>query len=168
MKWEKMEAEERMRVVELARSGEVNITQLCEEFGMTRQSLRRAMEKMDEAALDALKPKKRGRKPPTQGQQRIRQLEQEKAQLQNQLEELQTKYEVASKYIELSRTVGSEGAKKKRRRSEGRASRRSRRAQMVREALGRGAGDNGTGPEAVEGEEEGGDEPQGPSRGDPP
>ena len=134
---------------------------------MTRQSLRRAMEKMDEAAIEALRPKKRGRKPPSKGQQRLRELEKENAQLRKQVEQMQTKYEVASRYIELTRTVGSEGTKKKRKRSEGRATRRSRRARMVREALGLDPGDHDSGPEEVEGEEGSQQAEEGPTGGDP-
>ncbi|GAJ18056.1 unnamed protein product, partial [marine sediment metagenome] len=54
MKWQELSGEERYRVVELVRKGEVSITELCQTFGVSRQTLYRALEAADQAAVEAL------------------------------------------------------------------------------------------------------------------
>ena len=63
LKWKELSGEERYRVVELARQGQVALSELCKTFGVSRQTLYRAMEAADRASAAALEPKKRGRKP---------------------------------------------------------------------------------------------------------
>ena len=63
MKWKDLGGEERYRVVEMVRKGEMTIKEICEAFGVTRQALRQAVEKADLASVEALEPRKRGRKP---------------------------------------------------------------------------------------------------------
>ena len=63
LKWQELGGEERYRVVEMARKGEVALSELCKTFGVRRQTLYRAMEAADRASARALEPKKRGRKP---------------------------------------------------------------------------------------------------------
>jgi len=105
IKWTDMSGEERFRVVELARQGEMSIKELCETFGMSRQTLSRAMEKADEAAMAALEPKAPGRKPKPVDQVKAQQLEQETDRLQKDLKHWQTKYEVAKTLIDLQRKI---------------------------------------------------------------
>ena len=62
MKWKELDGEERYRVVELARKGEVPLSEICETFGVSRQTLYRAMEKAERASMAALEPKTAGRK----------------------------------------------------------------------------------------------------------
>ena len=74
MKWSELSGEERYRVVEMARRLEVPIKEICETFGVSRTTLYRAMDKADEASMQALEPKPRGRKGPTEEQKREAQL----------------------------------------------------------------------------------------------
>ena len=67
LKWKTLSGEERYRVVELARKGEVPIRELCKTFGVSRQTLYRAMATTDRASSEALELKPRGRKPKTCG-----------------------------------------------------------------------------------------------------
>ncbi len=60
--WKGLSGEERYRVVELARQDETSIRELCRTFGVSRQTLYRALEAADRASVEALTPKRRGRK----------------------------------------------------------------------------------------------------------
>ncbi len=54
LKWKDLDGQERYRVVELIRKQEVQIQDLCKTFGVSRQTLHRAVAAADEAAVDAL------------------------------------------------------------------------------------------------------------------
>jgi len=123
MKWKDLSAEERYRVLELAQQG-VELSKLSEQFGVSRQALYRAMEKVKQASLEALEPKKRGRKPKGQEEKEIEELAEQKHELQQELEHMKTKYEVAQAYIELMNMAqrgeplpGEEGYRKQKKRS---------------------------------------------------
>ena len=62
MKWKDLNGEARYRVVQMVREGKVSIKALCRSFGVSRQSLRTAVDKADQAAMEALTPKSPGRK----------------------------------------------------------------------------------------------------------
>lgn len=124
MKWTELSGEERYRVVEMARKGEVPLKEICATFGVSRQTLYRAMTKADEASAQALQPQRPGRKGKTEDEQEIVQLHGQVEQLQKELEQWKTKYEVAKAFLELERKydrgepldTGSSGAGKKRKR----------------------------------------------------
>ena len=103
MKWQELSGEQRYRVVELARKGETSIRELCRTFGVSRQTLYRAMEAADRAATEALEPKVRGRKPRTPSEVRTTELESEKEDLEKELKRWQQKYEVAKAILDLQR-----------------------------------------------------------------
>ena len=120
VKWQELSGEERYRVVELARKGQVAISELCKTFGVSRQTLHRAMEAADRASASALEPKKRGRKPRPASTARTEELEASNAGLHKQLEHWKTKYQVARTLLDLERKLergeplpGEEGKKKK-------------------------------------------------------
>ena len=120
VKWQELSGEERYRVVELARKGQVAISELCKTFGVSRQTLYRAMEAADRASAAALEPKKRGRKPRPASEARTEELEASNAGLHKQLEHWKTKYQVARTMLDLERKLdrgeplpGEEGEKKK-------------------------------------------------------
>ena len=122
VKWQELSGEERYRVVELARKGQVAISELCKTFGVSRQTLYRAMEAADRASAAALEPKKRGRKPRPASETRTEELEASNAGLHKQLEHWKTKYQVARTLLDLERKLdrgeplpGEEGKKRKRR-----------------------------------------------------
>ena len=105
MKWKDLGGEERYRVLELARKGEMSLKQICETFGVSRQILSRAMEKADRASVEALEPKKPGKKPKAPQAVEIEQLAARKTDLEKELEHWKQKYEVAKTFLELERKL---------------------------------------------------------------
>jgi transposase-like protein len=124
MKWTNLSGEERYRVVEMARKGDVPLTEICKNFGVSRQTLYRAMHKADEASALALEPKRPGRKSKTPDEQAVTELNGQVEGLQKEMEQWRTKYEVAKAFLDLERKYDrgepldttSSGAEKKRRR----------------------------------------------------
>lgn len=108
MKWKDLGGEERYRVVEMVRKGEMSIKEICEAFGVTRQALRQAVEKADQASVEALEPRKRGRKPRKLKEKEASELMREKSSLEKELEHWKQKYEVAKTFIELERKLERE------------------------------------------------------------
>lgn len=105
MKWKDLGGEERYRVVEMVRKGEMTIKEICEAFGVTRQALRQAVEKADQASVEALEPRKRGRKPRKLKEKEASELMREKSSLEKELDHWKQKYEVAKTFIELERKL---------------------------------------------------------------
>ena len=105
MKWKDLGGEERYRVLELARKGEMSLKQICETFGVSRQVLNRAMEKADRASVEALEPQKPGKKPKAPQAVEIEQLAASKTDLEKELKHWQKKYEVAKTFLELERKL---------------------------------------------------------------
>jgi transposase-like protein len=128
MKWKDLSGEERYRVVQMARKGEVPVKELCKTFGVSRQSLKVAMEKVDLAAMEALEPKSPGRKGRTQEQTQISAMKKEKTSLEKEVGHWKMKYEIAMTFVDLHKKIlngeplgeedeeESSGKKKKRRR----------------------------------------------------
>jgi transposase-like protein len=160
LKWKELSGEERYRVVEMARKGEVSLSELCRTFGVSRQTLYRAMEAADQASTEALEPKKRGRKPRPPSEAQRAELENSNAELHKELEHWKAKYQVARALLDLERKMDrgeplpGEKGKKKKRRKKGKApsGRRPRRAaqRMASSGDGRGDGDHGPGSESVD------------------
>ena len=119
MQWKDMTGEERYRVVEMARKGERPIKEICRTFGVSRQALSKAMEKVSRAAVEALEPKKPGRKAKTEQDQEISILSKRGTSLEKEMNNWKTRYEVAQAFIDLTREderrQRKEGKKKKRR-----------------------------------------------------
>jgi len=125
MKWKELGGEERYRILELARKGEISVTEICQRFGVSRQALYRAMDKADQASVEALEPKKPGKKPKLPELVEVEALATSKAELEKDLAHWKQKYEVAKAFLELERKLerserlpGEErtpGKKKKRR-----------------------------------------------------
>ena len=103
MKWQELSGEERYRVVEMTRKGEVPVTEICKTFGVSRQTLYRAMDKADAAAVVALEPQKPGRKKKSEDQLASEMAKEEAKQLAQELAMWKTKYEISSTYLELER-----------------------------------------------------------------
>ena len=120
LKWKALGGEERYRVVEMARQGQVAIRELCQTFGVSRQTLYRAMAAADRASAQALELKPRGRKPKPASEVRTTELEAGNAELSKQLEHWKTRYQVVRTLLDLERKVergeplpGEEGKKRK-------------------------------------------------------
>jgi transposase-like protein len=103
MKWQSLSGQERYRVVELARKGEVEITELCRTFGVSRQTLYRALEAADRASVQALTPKRRGRKARGASETKLAEVRAKKAELEKALKRMRQKYEVAQALLDLQR-----------------------------------------------------------------
>ena len=125
MKWKEMSAEERYRVVEMARTGQIPKTELSRKLGISRQTLDNAIKKADQAALEALTPKERGRKGKSEQDIELEAMKRQQAKLEKELKDWKTKYEIAKAFIDLQRRLdegkplpgqkGWKGKKKKRR-----------------------------------------------------
>ena len=103
MKWKELSGEERYRVVEIARKGDVPISEICKSFGVSRQTLYRAMDKADKASMEALEPRKAGRKSKSEEAVKLEEAAEEKSALEKELTHWKMKYEVAKTYLDLSR-----------------------------------------------------------------
>jgi transposase-like protein len=118
MKWKDMTAQERYRVLEMARRGDLPITKVCRTFAVSRQALNRAMEKASEAAMQSLEPKKPGRKGKSAEEQEITELTKKTTGLEKTVKHWKTRYEVAHAFIDLMRETNhyaAPGSQKKKR-----------------------------------------------------
>ena len=106
--WTQLTGQERYRVVTLARKGEVTVSQLCKTFGVSRQTLYRAMEAADSASMAALEPKRRGRKATPLSETKAQELTTSNTGLQKELAHWKMKYEVAKTFIDLERKLDQE------------------------------------------------------------
>ena len=128
VKWKELSGQERYRVVEMARQGELAVSEVCRTFGVSRQTLHRAMKAADRASAEALEPKSRGRKPGILGEIRASELAASRAELQKELEHWKTKYQVARTLLDLERKLdrgealpGEKGGKRRRKTGEDQA-----------------------------------------------
>lgn len=103
VQWKDMTGEERYRVVEMARRGEKPLKEICRSFGVSRQALSKAMEKVSRAAVEALEPKRPGRKAKTEQEQEISILSKRSSTLQKQVSHWKMRYEVAQTFLDLIR-----------------------------------------------------------------
>lgn len=103
MKWKDLSGEERYRVVQMARSGDVPIKELCRTFGVSRQTLKNAMEKADLAAMEALMPRSPGRRGKSKEEAEADSVKKENASLEKELAQWKQKYEIAMTFVDLQR-----------------------------------------------------------------
>jgi transposase-like protein len=104
-RWQDLTGADRWEVIEKARRGEIPVTELCQTFGITRQTLYRAMEAADAAAKEALAPRAPGRKKKPASETAVESLQQEVAAQQKDLARWQQKYEVLKTLLELERKL---------------------------------------------------------------
>lgn len=104
-RWQDLTGADRWEVIEQARRGEIRVTDLCRTFGITRQTLYRAMEAADAAAKEALAPRPPGRKKKPASESQVESLQQEVAAQQKDLARWQQKYEVLKTLLELERKL---------------------------------------------------------------
>ena len=105
MKWKDLNGQERYHVVQMAREGKVPIKELCRSFGVSRQSLKTAMDKADRAAMQALTPKSPGRKGKSKDRAEAEAMKQEKDSLQKELDRWKQKYEVAMTFVDIHKKL---------------------------------------------------------------
>jgi len=117
MKWKELTGEERYRVVELARKGTKPISEICETFGVTRQTLTKAIATVEEVAKSALEPKKPGRKGKSEEALKITELSKKQLSTEKELEHWKTRYEVAQAYIDIVHEEEEKTARNQRKRA---------------------------------------------------
>ena len=105
LKWKDLDGEQKYEVVELVRRQEVSVTELCATFGVSRQTLYRAVETADRASMKALAPKPKGRPPVPATQKEIQALRKRNKELEQDLKKQKLKNEVAKALLELHRKV---------------------------------------------------------------
>lgn len=105
MKWKDLNGEARYRVVQMAREGKVPIKALCRSFGVSRQSLKTATDKADQAAMEALTPKSAGRKGKSKEQAEAEAVKKEKASLDKELDRWKQKYEIAMTFVDIHKKL---------------------------------------------------------------
>ena len=74
-------------------------------FGLSRQTLKTAMDKADHAAMEALIPKSPGRKGKSKEQEKAEAMKQEKAELQQELDRWKQKYEIAMTFVDIHKKL---------------------------------------------------------------
>jgi len=120
VRWRDLSGQDRLRLIEQVRQGRLKQADLCRTFGMSRQVLHRAIKAMEEAAVEALEPKRPGRKPVPVSDQEVRQLKKDLTHRDRELAHLQQKYEVTQTLLELERKLDRgellPGEKKRRKR----------------------------------------------------
>jgi transposase-like protein len=105
MKWKDLSGQERYHVVQMAREGKVPIKELCQSFGVSRQTLKTAMDKAEQAAMEALTPKSPGRKGKSKDRAEAEAMKQEKGELQKELDLWKQKYEVAMAFVDIHKRL---------------------------------------------------------------
>ena len=103
LKWRDLDGQQKYEVVELARKQGVQVKELCQAFGVSRQTLYRAMEVADKASIEALSPKPKGRPPVPLPQKDIQALRARNKELEQDLKRQKLKNEVAQALLDLQR-----------------------------------------------------------------
>ncbi len=104
-RWRQMSGEQRYRLLELLNKGAVEVSELSRTFGVSRQSLYRALAMAQAAGIAALTPKPAGRKARPATQQKLTELQAEKKKLERELYLTRQKYEVAEALLDLQRRL---------------------------------------------------------------
>jgi hypothetical protein len=89
----------------MARESKVSIKELCRSFGLSRQTLKTAMDKADQAAMEALTPKSPGRKGKSKDRAKADAMKQEKALLEKELNHWKQKYEIAMAFVDIHKKL---------------------------------------------------------------
>jgi len=105
LKWQNLDGRQKLEVVDLARRQEVPITELCRTFGVSRQTLHRAMKTADQAAITALSPKPKGRRPAPPSQKELKDLRSRNKVLQQELQQQKLKNQVAQALLDIQRKI---------------------------------------------------------------
>ena len=104
-RWRELSGEERWKVIEQSRRGEMPIGDLCRQFGISRQTLYRMREAADRAARQALEPRAPGRKKKPVSEVEIQALRRDLEQREKELDRWRQKYEVTKSLLTLERRL---------------------------------------------------------------
>ncbi len=117
VKWEELDGEARYRIIEMALDGHMKMKDICEAFGVSRQTLSRAMETVRKAAAEALEPKAPGRKPTPASEVQRKELESQRADAEKDRDKWKARYEVTRTlldlYLKYDREVAPQEEKKR-------------------------------------------------------
>ena len=122
--WKEMGPEERYEVIQMAMNGKRPLKDLCEAFGTSRQTLKKAIARAREATMKSLEPQSPGRKSKPLDQKKVETLKAEKAALEKEVDRWKTKWEVTRTVLDLERKAArgepldGEGKKKSQLRNE--------------------------------------------------
>ncbi len=103
MKWKELDGAQKYRVLELARNPETSVAELCRTFGVSRQTLYRAMDMADKAATQALSPKPKGRPRIPATEKEIQSLQVRNKELEADLKRQKLKNQIAQALLDLHR-----------------------------------------------------------------
>jgi len=103
LRWKDLDGQQKYEIVELARKPGTQVQELCRTFGVSRQTLYRAMEAADKAAIEALSPKPKGRPPVPVTQKEIQSLRTRNKELEEDLKRQKLKNQVAQALLDLQR-----------------------------------------------------------------
>ena len=103
LRWRDLDGQQKYEIVELARKPGTEVQELCRTFGISRQTLYRAMEAADKAAIEALSPKPKGRPPVPVSRKEIQSLRTRNKELEQDLKRQKLKNEVAQALLDLQR-----------------------------------------------------------------
>ena len=108
LKWKDLDGQQKYEVVELARKPGTQVQELCRTFGVSRQTLYRAMESADRAAIEALSPKPKGRPRIPPSEKEIQDLQSRNKELEKDLKRQKLKNQVAQALLDLQRKADRE------------------------------------------------------------
>jgi len=103
LQWKDLGGQQKYEIVELARKQGTQVQEVCKTFGISRQTLYRAMEAADTGAIEALSPKPKGRPPVLPSQKQIEALQTRNKELEQDLKQQKLKTRVAHALLELQR-----------------------------------------------------------------
>lgn len=135
MKWKELSGPDRYQAIRMLMEGTVSMAELSRTFEVSRQTLSRARELAEQAAMDALEPKQPGRKGKSDTDRQIEALQQTAAQLRKDLALEKKKVQIAQAFLDLERRMErgeplvGEGKKKNRDKRRRRAARRKPKTQ---------------------------------------
>jgi len=103
LRWKDLDGRQKYEILELARKPGTQVQELCRTFGVSRQTLYRAMEAADKAAIEALSPKPKGRPPTPLSRKEIQSLRTRNKELEEDLKRQKLKNQVAQALLDLQR-----------------------------------------------------------------
>ena len=103
LEWKDLDGQQRYKIVELARKQGTQVQEVCKTFGISRQTLYRAMDAADKGAVEALNLKPKGRPPVLPSQKEIETLQKQNQALAKDLKQQKLKNRVAQALLELQR-----------------------------------------------------------------
>ena len=106
-RWRDLTGAEKWEVILESQRDRVRMRDLCESFGMTRQTLHRCKAAAERAAKSALEPRSPGRKPRPESEKQTEALREELEATRNELDLMRQRYEVTKTLLSLERKLSA-------------------------------------------------------------